>query len=79
MTATSNNIYREFLGTKKRDVRREYQFAQDLEASSALIQNGNPVAAVASPNEQISGQEQAIILSNALERLPDNYQSFTFI
>jgi RNA polymerase sigma-70 factor (ECF subfamily) len=67
------NQVRHYLGTKQRDLRLERALADDLDHSS-LAMNQSLVAAQSSPSQQAVRREQAVILSDALQSLPDDYR-----
>ena len=66
-------LLRHYLGTQARDVRLERHLAEDLDRSSAAIPAGL-VAQQSSPSQRASQREQAVILAEALERLPADYR-----
>jgi RNA polymerase sigma-70 factor (ECF subfamily) len=67
------NLLRRYYGTKRRDVRLERQLADDLARSSqALV--GGLAAQQSSPSQQAVRREQAVLLADALGRLPGPYQ-----
>jgi RNA polymerase sigma-70 factor, ECF subfamily len=67
------NQMRHYLGTKRRDLRLERALADDLDHSS-LVMNQSLVAAQSSPSQQAVRREQAVLLSDALQSLPDDYR-----
>ena len=67
------NQVRHYLGTKQRDLRLERALADDLDHSS-LAMNQSLIAAQSSPSQQAVRREQAVILSDALQSLPDDYR-----
>jgi RNA polymerase sigma-70 factor (ECF subfamily) len=66
------NLLRHHLGTQARDARREHA-GVDLERSSALLAHGL-FAPVSSPSQQAARREQAVLVADALERLPEDYR-----
>jgi RNA polymerase sigma-70 factor (ECF subfamily) len=56
-----------------RDHQRQQSLEQLLDRSSITIQQAL-AASIASPSEQASQREQAVLLANALDRLPDDYR-----
>ena len=66
-------LLRHYWGTKGRDVRLEQELAEELAQSSSALGHFL-VAAIESPSEEAIRREQAILLANALERLPDHYR-----
>jgi RNA polymerase sigma-70 factor (ECF subfamily) len=67
------NLIRRYIGTQGRDVRLERDLAVDLDHSSQLLDRGL-ASPVSSPSRQAARREQAVILADALARLPDNYR-----
>jgi RNA polymerase sigma-70 factor, ECF subfamily len=67
------NQVRHYLGTKQRDVRLEQQLHEDLDRSSVCL-GAHLIAAESSPSTQASRREQAVLLADAMERLPDAYR-----
>ncbi len=57
---------------KKRDVHMEQQFLMELDRSTATFRDfaGN----ASSPSEQSHRRERAVLVANALDRLPDEYR-----
>jgi RNA polymerase sigma-70 factor (ECF subfamily) len=67
------NFLRHYLGTQGRDVRLEQQLADDLDQSSGRL--GHVLAdPQSSPSQQAARREQAVLLADALERLPEDYR-----
>jgi RNA polymerase sigma-70 factor (ECF subfamily) len=67
------NLLRRYLGTCGRDVRLELEIEGALDQSSVLL-CGGLAAEQSSPSQQASGREQAVLLADALARLPDDYR-----
>ena len=67
------NQVRHYLGTKRRDLRLERALADDLDNSSLAL-NQSLIAAQSSPSQQAVRREQAVLLSDALQSLPDDYR-----
>jgi RNA polymerase sigma-70 factor (ECF subfamily) len=67
------NTLRHHLGTQARDACREQASALDLERSSEMLVRGL-LAPVSSPSQQASRREQAVLVADALERLPGDYR-----
>jgi RNA polymerase sigma-70 factor, ECF subfamily len=67
------NQVRHFLGTKCRDLRLERGLVEELDRSS-LVLSANLVAPESSPSRQAVRREQAVILSDALQMLPEDYR-----
>jgi len=67
------NLVRHYFGTQARDIRLEQKINDGLDRSSAFL-DGGLVAVQSSPSEQVARQEQAVVLANALSKLPDDYR-----
>jgi RNA polymerase sigma-70 factor, ECF subfamily len=67
------NQIRHFLGTKCRDLRLERGLVEELDRSS-LVLSANLVAPESTPSRQAVRREQAVILSDALQELPEDYR-----
>ncbi|MCS7045687.1 MAG: sigma-70 family RNA polymerase sigma factor, partial [Gemmataceae bacterium] len=73
LAARAANLVRHYLGTRARDVRLE----QDLNASldhSARLLGAELAGSLTSPSHAASRREQAVVLAEALERLPPDYR-----
>jgi RNA polymerase sigma-70 factor (ECF subfamily) len=60
---------RRYLGTRQRDPRRECDLAAELDRSSREL-DAALLAGGASPSQQAARREQAVLLADALQRLP---------
>lgn len=60
-------------GTRQRDVRLERRLGDELDRSSAAMDRAL-VAAGSTPSQSAMRREKAILLANALERLPPDYR-----
>jgi RNA polymerase sigma-70 factor (ECF subfamily) len=67
------DLLRRYLGTQGRDVRLEREIEDALDRSSILLGNVL-VAQQSSPSEQVARREQAVLLADALDRLPPDYR-----
>jgi RNA polymerase sigma-70 factor (ECF subfamily) len=67
------NQVRRYFGTKRRDVRLERELQDDLDRSSVYL-GSHMVAAQSSPSAQASRREQAVLLADAMEHLPEDYR-----
>jgi len=67
------NHVRRYRGTLRRDDRLERSMADDLDRSSRAIDRGL-VAVQSTPSQHASRREQAILLAEALENLPEDYR-----
>jgi RNA polymerase sigma-70 factor (ECF subfamily) len=66
-------LVRRYLGTQARDVRLERELEADVDQSSRAI-GMNLVAPHSSPSQRASRREQAVLLADALDRLPEDYR-----
>jgi RNA polymerase sigma-70 factor (ECF subfamily) len=66
-------LVRRYLGARRRDVRREQDLAAQLDASSRCL-GGLIAAPGGSPSQEAARREQAVLLADALERLPEHYR-----
>src|SRR5262245_12305563 len=67
------HLVRRYYGTQARDVRLERMLEDDLVQSSQAIDRGL-IAEQSSPSQRASRREQAVLLADALERLPPDYR-----
>lgn len=67
------NQIRRYIGTKGRDLRLERALADELDHSSRALNNGL-VASQSSPSQQAVRREQAVLLADALQNLPEDYR-----
>src|SRR5262245_49373118 len=73
LAAKVANLVRHYFGTQGRDVRLEQELEADLDNSSHLL--GFELAAnITSPSQHAVRREQAVLLANALDRLPAEYR-----
>jgi RNA polymerase sigma-70 factor, ECF subfamily len=73
MAANLANLLRRYLGTKGRDVRMERELVVHLDQSSRLLDRGL-IDRGSSPSHQASRREQAVLLADALQKLPEDYR-----
>ncbi|MGQ0634568.1 MAG: sigma-70 family RNA polymerase sigma factor [Planctomycetaceae bacterium] len=66
-------VVRHFVGTKRRDVRREERLELDLDESSRLLDR-SLLALQSTPSQHVVRHEQGVLLAEALARLPDDYR-----
>ena len=64
---------RRYLGTKGRDVNLERELGAQLDQSSQAM-DGGFVAPTSTPSQHVSRREQAVLLADALDRLPPDYR-----
>jgi RNA polymerase sigma-70 factor, ECF subfamily len=67
------NQVRHYLGTKCRDLRLERALADEVDQSSRALDE-SLVAAQSSPSQQAVRREQAVLLADALQDLPEDYR-----
>ena len=73
LAAKVANLVRHYFGTQGRDVRVERELAAALDNSSRMM--GHELAAsLTSPSQAAARREQAVLLANALGRLPEDYR-----
>jgi RNA polymerase sigma-70 factor (ECF subfamily) len=73
LAAKVANLLRHYLGTQGRDVRLERELAVELDNSSRKL-DVKLIAPLSSPSQQAARREQAVLLADALERLPADYR-----
>ena len=73
LAANLATLVRRFLGTQRRDVRLEENLAGELEQSSQALDRGLP-APHSTPSQRAARREQAVLLADALGRLPGDYR-----
>ncbi len=73
MAANLANFLRRYLGTQGRDVRLERDLAVRLDQSSRMLDRGL-IDRGSSPSHQAARREQAVLLADALEKLPEDYR-----
>jgi RNA polymerase sigma-70 factor (ECF subfamily) len=73
LAANLADLLRRYLGAKGRDVRLEREIELAVGRSSVLLDRGL-VAPHSSPSQQAMRREQAVLLADALEQLPDDYR-----
>ena len=64
---------RRYIGAKGRDVRLERELGARLDQSSQALERGL-AASISTPSQQASRREQAVLLAEALVRLPPDYR-----
>jgi RNA polymerase sigma-70 factor (ECF subfamily) len=73
LTANLTDLIRKFLGSRRRDVRLEQELVDEVDQSSLALEHGL-VAPGSSPSQQAARRERAVLLAEALARLPANYR-----
>jgi|SRR5579864_708615 len=71
--AVMANQVRHYYGTKRRDLRLERDLAEEFDRSSRVLDR-NLIAPLTSPSQQAARREQAVLLADALEGLPEDYR-----
>jgi RNA polymerase sigma-70 factor (ECF subfamily) len=66
-------LIRRYCGTKRRDVRLERQLAVELDQSSRVLDRSLATPS-SSPSHRAARREQAVLLADALDQLPDDYR-----
>ena len=73
LAAKVANLVRHYFGTQGRDIRLEQDLAAHIDNSSRML--GHELAAsMTSPSMQAARREQAVLLADALEQLPEDYR-----
>lgn len=72
LAANVANLVRHYYGTQGRDVRLERELADELERSSQAWPMGL-VARQSSPSQHAARREEAVLLADAIARLPSDY------
>jgi RNA polymerase sigma-70 factor (ECF subfamily) len=67
------DLLRRYHGAQRRDVRLERELAVELDESSRVLDQGL-VAPGSTPSQQAVRREQAVLLAEALGRLPEDYR-----
>jgi len=67
------HLVRRYCGTAGRDVRLERELVDELNQSSQVLGQAL-VAPQSSPSQQAARREQAVLLADALARLPEDYR-----
>src|SRR5262245_11088886 len=73
LAANLVDLARRFLGSKRRDVCLERELGDGLDQSSRALERGL-VAPGSSPSQQAARRERAVLLAEALARLPESYR-----
>jgi RNA polymerase sigma-70 factor (ECF subfamily) len=68
-----SHLVRRYYGTQARDVRLERTLEDELDQSSRAIDHGL-IAVQSTPSQRVSKREQAVLLADALDRLPADYR-----
>jgi RNA polymerase sigma-70 factor (ECF subfamily) len=67
------NLIRHYYGTRARDMHLERELNRELDESWAALDAGL-IAATSSPSQQAARREQAVLLADALQALPEDYR-----
>jgi RNA polymerase sigma-70 factor (ECF subfamily) len=73
LAANLAHLVRRYYGTQRRDVRLERALVVELDHSSQVLAQGL-AAPHSSPSHQAARREQAVLLADALGRLPESYR-----
>jgi RNA polymerase sigma-70 factor, ECF subfamily len=73
MAAVLCGLLRKYFGTQKRDIRLERSLRENFDNSSILLGKGL-IDLHSSPSQQASRREQAVLLADALENMPEDYR-----
>jgi RNA polymerase sigma-70 factor (ECF subfamily) len=73
LAARLGDLVRHYCGTRRRDIRLERELEGELDESSRVLDQGL-VAKLSSPSHQAARREQAVLLAEALEKLPEDYR-----
>lgn len=73
LAAKVANLVRHYFGTQGRDIRLEQELAQSLDNSSHAL-GAELAASISSPSQAAARREQAVLLADALSRLPEDYR-----
>jgi len=73
LAAKVANLVRHYFGTQGRDIRLEQDLARSIDNSSHAL-GGDLAASISSPSQAASRREQAVLLADALSRLPEDYR-----
>jgi RNA polymerase sigma-70 factor (ECF subfamily) len=71
-------LMRHYYGVQRRDVELERQLSLELDQSSQAL-DAAFVAPISSPSQQAARREQAVILADALGRLPPEYREVVIL
>lgn len=73
LAANVIDLVRRYLGTQGRDVRLEREIRAAVDQSSVLLDRAL-MAPQSSPSRQVERREQAVLLADALAKLPEDYR-----
>lgn len=73
LAAKVANLVRHYFGTQARDLHLEEQLAADLDNSSRML-GQELMGSMTSPSVRAVRREQAVVLADALQRLPEDYR-----
>jgi RNA polymerase sigma-70 factor (ECF subfamily) len=73
LAARVANLVRHYFGTQGRDVRLEHDLVAALDNSSRAL-GVDLAASLTSPSNAAARREQAVVLADALNRLPEDYR-----
>ena len=73
LATSSANLVRHYLGSRGRDPRLERELADAFDASSRCLEGGFALPQ-STPSQQAARREQAVVLAEALARLPEDHR-----
>jgi RNA polymerase sigma-70 factor, ECF subfamily len=73
LAANLVDLVRRYCGAQRRDVRLEQELGFELDESSRIL-DGGLAARESSPSQRAARREQAVLLAEALESLPEDYR-----
>jgi RNA polymerase sigma-70 factor (ECF subfamily) len=71
-------LIRHYCGTQGRDVRLEQELVQELDQSSSALGQWL-ISPAKTPSQEASRREQALIVADALQRLPSHYREIILL
>ncbi|MHC4137749.1 MAG: sigma-70 family RNA polymerase sigma factor [Planctomycetota bacterium] len=73
LAAQLSNLIRHYARTKRRDVKLERALDHDLNRSSQALRHVLAISQT-SPSQRVARRERAVLLADAVERLPEDYR-----
>ena len=73
LATSAANLVRYYLGSRGRDPRLEREMAESVDESSRSLEGGFGLVQ-STPSQQAVRREQAVLLAEALARLPEDYR-----
>jgi len=78
LATTLANLVRHHYGTQRRDLRLERELAAELDQSSQMLDQ-RLEAQGSSPSQRVARREQAVVLAEALGRLPEDHREVVIL